>query len=213
VGGPNCFSGSGQARIDNTVAHSGRQSVRIDPGSDYCGHAFIVTPSMATLGAVRYGRFYIRLLKALGNEHVTFASMRDARDSAGTQSQELRIGGQNGILMWNRSKDDATLPTLSPAGMALSVPLPAGSWTCIEFRIDQSAGTLQTWVNGNAPAGLQQDGAPTAEVDQVWLNQLQNWRPDLSDLKLGWEAYGGATNTVWIDDVAVGATRIGCTTP
>ena len=210
IGGPNCFSGAGRASIDNTQARSGSQSVRIDPGSDYCGHVFIGSGAMAALGAVRFGRFWLRLAQPIGDAHVTLVSMRDANDSTASQSQELRIGGQNGILMWNRSRDDATLPTLSPAGIATSLPLPAQTWTCIEFRIDQDSGTLQTWVDGNAPAGLQQDGAPTADVDQAWLAQLPGWRPALSDLKIGWEAYGGATNTVWIDDVALAATRIGC---
>jgi hypothetical protein len=210
VGGPNCFSGSGKATVDGSVARSGSKSVRIDPGPDYCGHAFIETAAINTLGAVRYGRFYIRLAKALDAAHVTFLSMRDANDVSGTQSQELRLGGQSGIIKWNRSKDDATLPTLSPQGIAMSLPLPANTWTCVEFKFDQTDGTIQTWVNGVAPAGLQQDGVATADVDQTWLAQINNWRPNLNLMRLGWEAYGGQTNTVWIDDVALGSTRIGC---
>jgi hypothetical protein len=213
IGGPNCFSGSGHAVIDATQAHSGTHSVRIDPGSDYCGHAFIQNSAISQLGDVRYGRFYIRLESALGDAHVTFASMRDANDSNGSQSQELRIGGQSRILMWNRSKDDATLPSLSPVGISMSQALPAQTWTCIEFRIDQASGGIQTWVDGVSPTGLLADGAATADVDQSWINQYPSWRPALSDLKLGWESYGGATNTVWIDDVAVGNERIGCATP
>ncbi|WP_170201146.1 hypothetical protein, partial [Ideonella azotifigens] len=211
VGGPNCFSGSGHAVIDATQAHSGTHSVRIDPGSDYCGHAFIQNATISLLGNVRYGRFYIRLASALNDAHVTFLSMRDANDSNGSQSQELRMGGQSGILMWNRSKDDATLPSLSPTGISLSQALKPQTWTCVEFRIDQSAGTIQTWVDGVAPAGLQEDGTATNDVDQSWITQSPSWRPALSDLKLGWEAYGGTTNTVWIDDVALGSERIGCT--
>lgn len=210
VGGPNCFDGSGKAVIDAAVAHGGSKSVRIDPGGSYCGHAFIGNTAINTLGSVRYGRFWIRLANALGSEHVTFVSLHEANDSTPGSAQELRIGGQSGILMWNRSKDDATLPSLSPAGISMSVAVPALTWTCVEFRIDQDQATIQTWVNGDAPPGLQEDGVATADVDQAWLNQLPGWRPSLTDFKLGWEAYGGATNTVWIDDVAVGAVRIGC---
>lgn len=210
IGGPNCFSGAGQAVVDATQAHSGSQSVRITPGSDYCGHAFIQSSAISQLGNVRYGRFYIRLQAALTDAHVTFLSMRDANDSSDSHSEELRIGGQSGVLKWNRSKDDATLPTLSLVGISMSRALPAQTWTCIEFRIDQSTGQIQTWVDGVAPAGLQADGVATADVDQTWINQYPSWRPALTDLKLGWEAYGGATNTVWIDDVALGSQRIGC---
>lgn len=213
VGGPNCFSGAGKATVDATVAHSGRQSVRIDPGSDYCGHAFIQNSAIGTLGAVRYGRFYIRLAQALSDAHVTFVSMHEANDSSPSNSQELRIGGQSGILKWNRSKDDATLPELSPVGISKSIKIPALTWTCIEFAIDESTGGIQTWGDGNPVEALIADGTPTADVDRQWINNNAGWRPKLTDLKLGWEAYGGATNTVWIDDVAVGATRIGCNTP
>ncbi|MCP3786536.1 hypothetical protein NLX85_24520 [Micromonospora sp. A3M-1-15] len=38
----------------------------------------------------------------------------------------------------------------------------------------------------------------------------RTWRPQLTDLKIGWESYGGAADTLWFDDVALGATRIGC---
>jgi hypothetical protein len=213
IGGPNCFSGAGQAVVDSTQAHSGQQSVRITPGSDYCGHAFIQSSAISQLGNVRYGRFYIRLQSALTDAHVTFVSMRDANDSSDSHSEELRIGGQSGVLNWNRSKDDATLPTLSPVGISMSRTLPAQAWTCIEFRVDQASGQIQTWADGEAPAGLQADGMATADVDQAWINQYPTWRPALTDLKLGWEAYGGATNTVWIDDVALGSERIGCAVP
>jgi hypothetical protein len=213
VGGPNCFSGTGRATVDATVAHSGKQSVRIDPGSDYCGHAFIQNSAIGTLGAVRFGRFYIRLAQALSDAHVTLVSMHEANDSSSGNSQELRIGGQSGILMWNRSKDDATLPELSPVGISKSTPIAALTWTCIEFAIDQTTGGIQTWGNGVAVEALLADGTPTADVDRQWVNNYTGWRPKLTDLKLGWEAYGGATNTVWIDDVAVSESRIGCTTP
>jgi hypothetical protein len=32
----------------------------------------------------------------------------------------------------------------------------------------------------------------------------------VTDLRLGWESYGADADTLWFDDVAVGATRIDC---
>ena len=210
VGGPNCFDGSGKAVIDSTQAHTGTRSVRIDPGSNYCGHAFIINNKVASMGPVVYGRFYLRLAQALGDPHVTIMSMHDAVESTDSNAQDLRMGGQSGILMWNRSKDDATLPSLSPVGIAMSVKLPTATWTCVEFGLDADMGTMQTWVDGKAVAGLQLDGTATADVDASWLGSRPSWRPKITDLKLGWEAYGGASNTVWIDDVALHTSRIGC---
>jgi hypothetical protein len=210
VGGPNCFDGSGKAVIDGAQAHTGSKSVRIDPGSSYCGHAFIISPLVASMGPVVYARFYLRLAQPLGDQHVTLVSLHDAVESTASNAQDLRIGGQSSILMWNRSKDDATLPSLSPTGIAASVKLPAATWTCVEFGLDSAMGTIQTWVDGVAVTGLQLDSIKTPDIDTAWLNSLPTWMPKVSDLKIGWEAYGGTTNTVWIDDVALGTNRIGC---
>ena len=210
VGGPNCFDGTGKATIDSTVSHGGTQSVRIDPGSSYCGHAFIINTKAAAMGSVVYGRYYIRLAQPLGDPHVTFMSLHDAIESTDSNAQDLRMGGQSSILMWNRSKDDATLPSLSPTGIALSVKIPATTWTCIEFGLDSAMGTMQTWVNGTAVAALQLDTTSTPDVDASWLASRPSWKPKVTDLKLGWESYGGTTNTVWLDDIALHTSRIGC---
>ena len=210
MSGPNCFDGTGKAVIDNTQSHSGSQSVRIDPGPNYCGHAFIVNPAIATLGPVVYARFYVRLAQVLGDQHVTIASLHDAVESTDSSTQDLRMGGQSGILMWNRSKDDATLPSLSPTGIAASVKLPAATWTCVEFGLDSSMGSMRTWINGTAVAGLALDTTPTPDIDASWLGSMPAWVPRVTDLKIGWESYGGTSNTVWIDDVALGTSRVGC---
>ena len=66
----------------------------------------------------------------------------------------------------------------------------------------------QTWLNGEEVPGLTVDGEPTNDIDGQWLNRT--WRPKLLDLRLGWESYGEGADTLWYDDVAAGATRIGC---
>jgi hypothetical protein len=202
---PNC-SGTGTATVDTSVARSGGKSVRVDGGAGYCNHVFVrSTTNLASIGPVWYGRFYVRHTTALPATHVTFAAMRDAADNG----KDLRIGGQNSALQWNRESDDATLPEQSPTGVSLSRPLPTGSWTCVEYRVDGTAGHLQTWVDGTLVTGLVVDGVATRDIDSQWLNRA-NWRPNLTDLRLGWESYGNDADTLWFDDVAVGASRIGC---
>jgi hypothetical protein len=130
--------------------------------------------------------------------------MRDSADG----NRDLRFGGQNGALQFNRASDDATLPEQSPAGVALSAPLPVNTWNCVEFKVDGRDGTIQTWLNGTSVPGLLNDGVPTHDIDGQWLNRT--WRPALTDLRLGWESYGEGADTLWYDDVAVGAARNGC---
>jgi hypothetical protein len=131
--------------------------------------------------------------------------MKDTNDGG----KDLRMGGQNKALQWNRESDDATLPVQSPAGVALSMPLPVNQWECVEFDVNETKGTMSTWLNGIQVQGLHLDNVPTPDVDAQWLNR-PNWRPALADLRLGWESYAGDDNTLWFDDVAIGSQQIGC---
>ncbi|MET8043742.1 cellulose-binding domain-containing protein [Micromonospora sp. NPDC005215] len=201
---PDC-SGAGTATIDTATTHSGSRAVRINGAAGYCNHVFIRSnKNLGSVGSVRYGRIWVRHTTAQPTEHTTMMAMTDSADG----NKDLRIGGQNGALQWNRASDDATLPEQSPAGVAQSVPLPTNRWACLEFMVDGSAGQLRTWLDGTAIAGLTADGVPTHDIDGQWYNRT--WRPQLTDLKLGWESYGGGADTLWYDDVAVGSSRIGC---
>ena len=203
---PDC-SGTGTLAITDEVAHGGTQSVRIDGGGGYCDHVFLSHgPAIAdAAGGEVWVRVWLRLEQALGPSHVTFAALTDAADGGAA----LRMGGQSGILMWNRESDDATLPALSPTGISMSVAPTPGEWTCVEFMIDGQGGRLSTFVDGDAVAALQVDGRPTADVDQQWL-QAGAWNPEVVDLQLGWESYGGSTMVLFVDDVAVSGARVGC---
>jgi hypothetical protein len=207
VGAPD-VTGTGTLAIDDAQHHSGARSVKVVGEGGYSNHIFFTNSAViAALGPVVWARFYVRLSDALGDGHVTFLAMKDAE--SGADGTHLRMGGQSKILMWNRESDDATLPALSPAGIALSEPLPTNQWLCIELMVDGGAGALQTWVDGVALAGLQVDATPTPDVDEQWLRDAA-WRPALTDFALGWESYGGQAMTLWFDDVALDAARIGC---
>jgi hypothetical protein len=202
---PDC-TGSGTLAVDDSQAHTGKHSVRVDGGGGYCDHIFIDNASViSTLGGQVYARFFIRLSAPLGAGHVTFLAMKDDAD----QGDDVRMGGQDMVLMYNRQSDDATLPTLSPTGAGDSVMLAAETWDCIEFHFDEHAGTIDTWVDGREIAGLVENGTSTPDISTQWLSRA-NWRPSLSDFRLGWESYSGQAMTLWFDDVALSSARIGC---
>ncbi|WP_250036376.1 cellulose-binding domain-containing protein [Paractinoplanes maris] len=201
---PDC-SGAGTAAVDRSVAHSGAVSLRVNGAAGYCNHVFVRnTQILGTAGTAWYVRFWVRHTTALPPAHVTAVAMQDSADG----NRDLRFGGQNGALQFNRASDDATLPEQSPAGVALSSPLPINTWNCVEYKVDGRTGTIETWLNGTSIPGLLEDGTPTHDIDSQWLNRT--WRPALTDLRLGWESYGEGADTLWYDDVAVGSTRNGC---
>jgi hypothetical protein len=202
----NC-QGTGTATVDRTVAHTGSTSIRVNGGSGYCNHVFFgLQNPFASIGPDVHVRFFVRHTTALPVNHVTFVAMRDTNDN----NNDLRMGGQNGALQWNRQSDDATLPVQSPVGVSLSMPLPTNQWECVEFEVNQAQGTMSTWLNGTEVPGLHLDNVPTPDIDAQWLSR-PNWRPALADLRLGWESYAGETDTLWFDDVAIGAKQLGCT--
>lgn len=142
---------------------------------------------------------------ALNADHVSFITQLDA--SQGT-NKHLRIGGQSSILMYNRESDDATLPDLSPQGIATSEALPTGSWECFEYHIGTD-GTIETWLNGDVIAGLTVGpSVPTNANAAQWTRS--SYIPKITGIYFGWESYGGDTNTFWYDDVSIGSTRVGC---
>ncbi|MEU9646698.1 cellulose-binding domain-containing protein [Streptomyces sp. NPDC048188] len=201
---PDC-RGTGAVAVDSAVAHEGGRSLRVDGRAGYCNHAFVAhAADLSAVGPVMYVRMWVRHSTALPTSHVTFVSMPDSAQGGRT----LRVGGQNGALQWNRESDDATLPAQSPAGVALSRPLPTNGWQCLRFAIDTSAGPLDTWLGDEQVPGLHADGVPTQDVDQQWLARGSAPRP--TALRLGWESYATGDDTVWFDDVAVGSSPIGC---
>ncbi|MET7368685.1 cellulose-binding domain-containing protein [Streptomyces sp. NPDC005566] len=201
---PDC-QGTGTAAVDTAVAHSGNRSLRVDGGTGYCNHAFVAsTADLSSVGPVMYVRMWVRHTTALPAAHVTFVSLPDSSQAG----RSLRVGGQNGSLQWNRESDDATLPAQSPVGVALSRPLPTGTWQCLRFAIDTTAPGLDTWLGDEQIPGLHADGVPTQDIDQQWLARTAPPRP--TALRLGWESYGTGDDTLWFDDVTVGSAPIGC---
>jgi hypothetical protein len=198
-------SGTGTLAVDDAQAHGGHHSVRVDGGAGYCDHVFFSNASAIAAAAPQvYARFYLRLGAALGTGHVTFLAMKDTADNG----NDLRMGGQDAVVIYNRQSDDATLPTLSPTGVAASVAVVPSTWTCIELHVDEAAGTIETWVDGTRVAGLVENGTPVPDISTQWLSRA--WKPALADFRLGWESYAGQTMTLWFDDVAIGTQRLGC---
>ena len=189
--------------IDDSQHHSGAHSLKIAGVTNFCDYVMVGNQSaFQSIGNVVYGRYYVRFETALSMAHVGFTVFTDQ-----TASNALRLGGQSGALEWNRQMGDATLPSQSPAGIAMSKVPPVGTWMCLEFMIDQTQGLINTWVDGTLVPGLVADATPTADVDQTWG---QSYRPMLTSFNIGWQDYGGSAMNLWFDDVALSSTRIGC---
>jgi hypothetical protein len=128
-------------------------------------------------------------------------------DPAEGTSKHLRIGGMSKVLLYNRESDDATLPELSPAGIASSVGLPANTWKCFEYHIGAD-GTIETWLDGTSIAGMTYGPKITNANAAAWGRSTIIPKP--TGVYFGWESYASDANTFWYDDVAIAASRVGC---
>jgi hypothetical protein len=95
-------------------------------------------------------------------------------------------------------------------GGATSTYPAADTWTCVEFHTSASTGALATWVGGNAVSGLTFVPGTTAKTQGV----NDQWTPPSpfapTSLGLGWIAFSAPQLVLWIDDVALAVSRIGC---
>lgn len=185
---PDCNQG-GKVTLDSTTAHTGKNSIRVDGAGGYCGHVFVGTTKVPSGDVYIRTYLYVAVLfsslslsipyrdmqlilipvsrkasKALTDSHVSFITMPD---SAQGTNKHLRIGGQSKILMYNRESDDATLPDLSPSGIATSKALPTDAWTCFEYHLGTD-GSIQTWLNNATVAGLNVGAGASNPNSQGW---------------------------------------------
>nr|AWM99280.1 lytic polysaccharide monooxygenase 9 [Rhizophlyctis rosea] len=198
-------TGSGSYALSSSGAHSGSRAVKVTGGGGYCNHIFFATylclpgtKQIPTSGDL-YVRFWAKFANSLTGSHVSFLTMEDS-----TTGKTVRMGGQNSILMWNRELDDATLPDLSPQGVAQSQGVTPGQWTCIEYHVGSDR--LETWVNDKVVPGLTTTSG--SGVTGQWTKGTQNFK--ITSVNFGWESYGGDLNNVDYDDIAIGSSRIGC---
>jgi hypothetical protein len=121
---------------------------------------------------------------------------------AGTDANRetrFRIQGQSfaTINSVGSPADDAFRPAAANSGNCPEcVTLTANEWLCVEMAIDGSASTSTLWIDGVEAAVA----GPEAFTPQ----------PANPTLFFGSMDVQGGSTGVWIDDIAVASTRIGC---
>jgi len=198
--------------IDGTVAHAGKNSLRV-VGGDSCGYYAINTSAFTTLTTTQlYARFYAQFSGAPTANHNGFVSMYSgtATDflTMYSNSEQLRLGFQGNVVVWNYLSSDATLPDIDTMGESQSAVTHPMAWDCIEFHLDPGTGHIDFWLNGMSVPGLGYDGTSTQGVSDNW----HSGGPATLSLKsfgLGWLGLNNQY-TAWFDDVALSDSRIGC---
>jgi hypothetical protein len=171
-------------------------------------------------GGEVFGRFYALLSDtSMTFDHTAFMTLGLAADAGtslnvGDQTSYLQLasegaGNPTNILMWQTS-DSNVLPDKNTMGGAQSTYPMGTAWTCIEFHTSATSGAIEAWVNGAAIAGLTFIPSVTTKISSV-NDQWKAPSPFVpTSIGFGWILFSGPTMTLWIDDVAVASSRIGC---
>jgi hypothetical protein len=173
--------------IDDAEAHSGLQSLKAGGSTNFIQSSMIAnSAALAAIGHTVFGRFYILVTKPLptGNPPGSLLSFLYP-----TQNETFSFVYWNGSFAWHRVSTDAILPGISGLGVSPSI----NRWYCVEFKLDELQGLADTWVDGKA-------------LPQV--NMGFSFYP--ASFNLGWERVNDGGTTLWFDDVAFAAERVGC---
>ncbi len=208
---PSTFAG-GAIAMDETRARSGRRSVRVGvSGAQAYRRSYLElsgAPIFPLPGNAMWGRMMVWLTEApVPNVHWTnIEAEGDVPERAGVRAK-YRYGGQvDKRLMANYD----TMGARTDCWDGSQTPIPEGRWTCFEWRFDGAADRLEFYLDGAAISDMtvsqRGEGCIANDLGGRWLG------PDFDILRLGWEHYQSSTIPIelWIDDVAVSTTRVGC---
>lgn len=192
-----------------TVERRGRHGKILHVRTVDNGRAFLRVDDLVVPPTGFYGRMRLRVSAfptAPDWAHFTLV------EATGTGSTEVvrPVGGQYvptvGRNLWGIGADGG--PTGDWTAWTESAPAVAGTWQCVEWRLDPVTNTVTTWFDGD------RDGALTASENAHGGNDVPFVLPAVDTVKIGWQLYQSGTAPagfdLWIDDIALSARRVGC---
>lgn len=202
VANQNNPSGNASALIDGTRAFTGTQSVRFTGGQN---------PGQITLplppGANRlYVRAMVFMTRQLGqNPGANHETLIGIRGTPGQASDEIRFGEIKGVIGTNEVPTDNISPKQDQWGQGPAVT--ANEWHCLEVQFlgDQAQHELYAYADGELVHSV------TAPDQWNNGNLRSNWMEGkFTEVILGWHSFSGIQTDVWMDDVVLSTSPIGC---
>lgn len=206
-------SNGGAVAVSSDRAFSGDKSVHVSNAPGQYARAYFSVdgaPAFPGAGAELYGRMMMWVDKSPADGvHWTFIQGEGPSDD-NSYRIFYRYGGQHaGKLMANFETEGVA----SDCWNHSQTVMPTQKWTCLEWRFNTATDEMEFWLDGAELQDLHvvgQGQASSGCVSQSWNN---TWpAPKQFDtLRLGLEKYQqDGQLDLWIDDVAVGASRVGC---
>jgi len=188
-----------QAIVDATRPHGGKNSLHVKGGQS---PAFLTFPLPANTRKL-YVRGYFYMTRKLGQNpganHETLFGIRKDKDN------EIRFGEIKGIIGVNEVPSDNIMPKMDQWGKGPLIA--ANQWACIEagFIGDQTQNELHAWADGTEVLSVTSGDQWQNSVEpKDWLSTKWN------EFMIGWQSFSSASNEIWIDDLVLASSRIGC---
>jgi len=206
--------------VDTTRAFSGANSVHVfsDTAAAYRRGYFALQgqPVFPAASTAMYGRIMVWLESVPitpPNMPLVHWTMIQGEGLArqGDHNALYRYGGQQQAGAGFMANYETTDPTNTDCYQHSQTRIPVGTWTCLEWHFVQATNEMQLWLNGTEVTDVhivdRGAGCLGNDLQGVWEAP-----PQFQSIYLGWERYQTPTNdgNLWIDDVAISTTRIGC---
>src|SRR5690606_30745730 len=185
----------GNVAVTSEAAHSGSQSVKVIGTEGLYGIEY------AAPGDSFYLRTWLKVDGLTNGNPVIVGVGQGNNDEMRMRLVKKGVNDFHAVAA-NAAAGDGLSPPNSSGGLACDdcVPMPA-DWFCLEMHVDRAAQTLQMWVDGEQAVNIVNN--------EPWSGGA-NWPASMDVLRIGSMALEGGGATVYIDDVALGPSRIGC---
>jgi hypothetical protein len=123
----------------------------------------------------------------------------------------LGVEGKGGTQLM--ANFETTPPVTTDCKQNSARTLPVKRWTCVEWHMEPASNEMQFWLDGRKVVRV----AGKAAANACRGNDLQGeWRapPKFDSFYIGFERYADSANdqNLWIDDVVLSKSRVGCST-
>jgi hypothetical protein len=110
---------------------------------------------------------------------------------------------------------ETTPPVTTDCKQNSARTLPVKRWTCVEWHMEVASNEMQFWLDGRKVVHV---AGKAIAANACRGNDLQGeWRapPKFDSFYIGFERYADSANdqNLWIDDVTLSKSRVGCSTP
>lgn len=172
------------------------------------GYAFMRL-AFAPPGNSYFGRMYLYVTEFPSAPDWAHYTLVEARGT-GSGDRVRPVGGQyaptSSGAFWGIGDDGG--PTGDWTNWRTSAPSEAGRWLCVEWEMDATNNFIRLSFDGVDNDDL------TVDTTHHGGNDVDFVFPMFDDLKIGWQLYQGGTTPhefdLWIDDVVLDVTRVGC---